>query len=87
MANCPVGEMTCWGNVLVGEMSVVELSGWGNVLVGEMSGWGNVRLGKCPATEQTVPRSREKKVAFMGVGRGTNLVSHMGGPVQRRQHL
>ena len=54
MGKCPVGEMTCWGNVLVGELSVGELSGWGNVLVGEMSGWGNVRLGKCPATDGNI---------------------------------
>ena len=40
---CSVGEMSVWGNVLVGKCPVEEVS------FGEVSGRGIVRSGKCPS--------------------------------------
>ena len=62
---CPVGQMSCWTNVLVGQMSgldkclVRQMSDWTNFWlekcqVGQISGWTNVWLDNCLVGQMSV---------------------------------
>ena len=47
VGNCPVGDLSWWGLVLLGSCPIGELSWWGVVLVGTCPGGELSRVGIC----------------------------------------
>ena len=79
MGNCPSGELSWWGIVLVGNCPSGELSWWGLVLVGSCQG-GNCPVGNCPVgscPDTVIFISHAMPIWYTVINRDKRWSSHM----------